>query len=336
MKKLWNKWSMFSALMFVIACTAFIPSVSFGQPQALKIATGECTSTGCSTYVEMFRQLKGVCGDTINMTEVTSKGSVESIDRLVDNQINGAFVQTDVLFWRKRNEDMTQIKTLIPLHPEEIHFVTRVDTGLKEGGFGIGSLKIHQSDVKFDLVDQLAGYKVGAVNGSGSMVSGWLIKAEGDINYEVVGYNNTDEMKAALKNGAIQAMILVGGAPLPAVQGMNKEYKLLSFGKEKAGILIEKKIYAPASLTYSNLTDAQGIRSLATQASFVVYDYKKNPAVVKALADFRACANDAIGQLQETTGTHKKWKQVKVGDQGRWPWYELPVTVAPVQATKKK
>jgi TRAP-type uncharacterized transport system substrate-binding protein len=57
----------------------------------------------------MFRELRKVCSvPGLTLTEVQSKGSVESVDRLLNNELNAGIVQTDVLFWRKRNKEVVQ------------------------------------------------------------------------------------------------------------------------------------------------------------------------------------------------------------------------------------
>jgi hypothetical protein len=54
-----------------------------------------------------------------------------------------------------------------------------------------------------------------------------------------------------------------------------------------------------------------------------------------ALGAFRTAALKAIPDLKETTGTHRKWKQVDPSDHGKWTWYELP-TVAAAPAPQAK
>lgn len=299
-------------------------AVAYGGAQAqqteLKVATGECTKDVCSTYVTMFRELKARCTGDLVLTEVPSKGSVESVDRLLNNEINAGIVQTDVLFWRKRTEDLNNIKTLIALHPEEIHFVAPVDSGQKAGGIGVGSIRIKQDAVVFTTVDQLAGFRVGVVANSGSMVTARLIRAEGNINYDVVLFEGSDKLRAALDSGDVQAAVFVGGAPLPSVSALDTRYKLLGFSPTLITTL--KDIYRPATLNYSKM-NAAGVKSMATEANLVTREYK-TPKMVSALATFRSCAVASIDELKETTGTHKKWQAVQSDNRGKWSWYELP------------
>lgn len=326
--------------LVAIAVVSFSTIVAAQQPPTIvKIGTGECTKTSCSTYVEMFRQLKAAVGEVPNLTlqEVQTKGSVDCIDRLIGNELNGCLAQADVLFSRRRNEDLSSIKTLVALHPEEVHYVAKVVTGLKSGGRGVGNFKVGQEDVVFNTVDQLAGYVVGAVQGSGSAATAKLIKDEADIKYTLLQtFKSTEDLIAALASGAIQAAVFVGGANLPAVQGFSSDYKLLGFLPATQTAL--KDIYKPALLTYTNV-NAAGVKTVATQASMVVYEYK-GERMTTALGAFRTAAVKAIPELKETTGTHRKWKQVDPADHGKWAWYELPTiaaatVAAPVAKAKK-
>lgn len=326
----------------VLALGAFAASQVHAQsPQTVvKIGTGECVTSpkpSCSTYVEMFRQLKAAVGENpdLLLQEVQTKGTVDCVDRLIGNELNGCIAQADVLFARKRNEDLSSIKTLIALHPEEVHYVARVVTGLKSGGTGVGKFKVGQEDVVFNSVDQLAGYSVGAVQGSGSAATAKLIKDEADIKYTLIPtYLTSDALRAALISGEIQAAVFVGGANLPVVQGFSSDFKLLGFLPATQTAL--KDIYKPAVLTYTNL-NASGVKTVATQASLVVYEYK-GAKMTTALGAFRTAALAVIPDLKETTGTHRKWKQVDPADHGKWTWYELPVVAtksAPVTLTVK-
>lgn len=319
----------FRSLAMLVAAVLLAPA--YAQTEFV-VSTGSCNKDNCGTYVSMFRELKNVCSDVgLKIQEQQSAGSIQNVDRLVGNEVNAALVQSDVLFWRRRTEDLTNVKTLVALHPEEVHFVALVNSATKAGGvMGIGA-----KPVVFSTVDQLAGYKVGAVDGSGSFVTARLIRGEGGVNYEVQPFADESAMKAALAAGQIQAVVYVGGANLAPVAAYGKDYKLLVFSDALQSKL--KEFYAPATLNYSGLTNSQGIRTIATQALLVTRTYR-TPRMVDALSAFRRCADAAIPELKETRGTHKKWQAVREGDSGKWSYYELPASAAatPAPAPKRK
>lgn len=313
---------------------------------ALKIGVGECTTgpkPSCSTYTTMFRELRAAIGQVPDLTliEHQTKGSVDCADQLIGNQVNGCIMQADVLFSRKRNEDLTSLKTLVALHTEEVHFVAPVNSGVQREGSDwkakLSGGKLGKEGVVFNTVSDLNGYLVGAVQGSGSAVTARLIKVEGDLKYEIRLYENTNALIAGLNAGEVQAAVWVGGQRLPVIDSFGPEHKLLAFTPELQAKL--KDVYTPSRLTYSKM-NAAGVPSVSTRAELVVYEYK-TPKMVQALAAFRAGANSVIPELAETTGTHAKWKEVaKLNEngngRGKWTWYELPTTQAPATKNLKK
>src|SRR5512141_2081618 len=114
------------------------------QAQTLRVATGSPKGT----YAAMFKELTQVCGTEVPMVEVPSTGSMDNINQLVGNQVNAAFVQSDVLYLRARTEELGNVKTLLALHNEALHFVAKANSGLKEGGtLGFGAKEIVLSDI---------------------------------------------------------------------------------------------------------------------------------------------------------------------------------------------
>lgn len=105
----------------------------------------------------MFKEIVSACGTEVPLVEVNSTGSMENVNNLVGNQVNAAFVQSDVLYLRARTEELGNVKTLLALNSEQVHIVTRAASGLKTGGvMGVGG-----SAVTFTDLSSLAGYKVG-------------------------------------------------------------------------------------------------------------------------------------------------------------------------------
>ncbi|MGL4679245.1 MAG: hypothetical protein ACRCWC_07640, partial [Plesiomonas shigelloides] len=147
---------------------------AFGWAQAqVKVTTGAADGT----YSTMFKQLAAACGNEVGMVEMNSTGSNENVDRLIGNQVNAAFVQTDVLFFRARTEELGNVKTLLALHPEEVHFVAPAVAKTKEGGIaGIGG-----KTPVFNTIADLAGRHVGAVGGS--VTTAQVIRLQSEINF---------------------------------------------------------------------------------------------------------------------------------------------------------
>lgn len=227
-----------TALLVAIAASASIASAQ------VKVTTGDPKGT----YSAMFKQLQQACSNTVAMTEVNSSGSNENVDRLVGNQVNAAFVQTDVLFYRARTENLKNVKTLLALHPEEVHLVAPAVSKTKEGGvMGIGG-----KPAVINTINDLSGRPVGAVGGS--VTTAQVIRLQSEINFTVQQFNNSKDLMAALNAGTIAAALMVGGSPLPDVAALNGNYKLLSIPEAVQAKL--KGVYRPARLNYSQMVDA--------------------------------------------------------------------------------
>lgn len=277
--------------------------------QQLQVATGKAGDT----YSTMLKQLAARCGSAVAIIEHNSGGSNDNIDRLVGNQVNAAFVQSDVLWLRARTEDLGGVKTLMTLHPEQVHLVARAVSGKKEGGvLGIGG-----SAVVFADLASLAGRKIGAAGGS--LVTAKVIRLQSEVPFNVVQYDNGDQVMAALIAGDVDAALFVGGAPLATVAKLDNTFKLLAISGPTAEKL--KGVYRPAVLNYSRM-NAAGVPTVAVDAVFATREYK-TARMTDGLAKLRACALASIDDLRETVGMHPAWQRVDPNNRGKWPWLDL-------------
>lgn len=314
-------------------CVGILAGVLFGnvhaQTRSLKIATGGAGNT----YSTVFRELSAACKDTLQLTEANTSGSIQNLDMLVGNQVNGAMMQIDVLFSQAQTQNLNSYRTLVNLFPEEVHVVAPAVAKVKAGGLlGVGS-----KPVVFTFIGDLGGYRVGAAGGS--VRTATLIKLQSQIPFEVVELADNKAVKAALDAGQIEAALFVGGQPLGSVKDLGADYKLIAFPEAVQAML--KNVYRPAVLNYNKMGRAGlGVRTVATEAALVMQSYK-TPAMVAALSQFRACAMAKADELKEELGTHPAWKHIasdqieNADSRGKWAWMELPAAgtaPAPVAA----
>jgi TRAP-type uncharacterized transport system substrate-binding protein len=304
-------------LFMVLALLAMSWSV-FAQTQ-LKVGTGGPTGT----YHRIFAEFQQACKDQIMQIEVPSKGSVDNMDKLLDNSINAAIVQTDVLFYRARNEDLGGIKTLFSLYPEEIHVIAATVSPIQEGGtMGFG-----KKPIQVNNISDLAGRNVAAWGGS--IITAQVIRLQSEISFNVAEVADFKSAKAALDSGQVAAIVMVGGQPMDDIKTLNNAYKLLPFPEAVMGKL--KSVYVPAKLNYSGMGQGgSGVQSIATESLFVTRAYKTDK-YVQSLAALRGCFKANLPTLQEETGFHKKWASVNYENQGKWSYYQLPETVVKIK-----
>jgi TRAP-type uncharacterized transport system substrate-binding protein len=302
---------------FALVIALTIAAASAMAQSTFKVSTGGASAT----YSRMAKEIGNACAADIQLQEINSSGSMQNMDRLTGNEVQGAFVQTDVIKFRGNTEDLSNIKTLVTLHPEQVHLVALAAGGAKEGGvMGIGG-----KAVVFNTVNDLAGRTV--VASGGSYITAQVIRLQTEINFNVVEVADAKAAIEAVNAGTAAAALFVGGQPMDNLKTLNKAHKLLSFPEGTVAKL--KNVYKPATVNYTNM-GSTGVATVSTDALLVVRQYK-TPKMVEALAKFRSCFNTKAPELAETTGTHAAWTKVSVGAESKWPMYELPT----VAATKK-
>lgn len=297
---------LFLALVLVMA--VINPTTALAQQ--VNVVTGGPKGT----YAQMFREISKYCASSLSLAEQNTSGSLENIDMIVGNQANAGLVQSDVLFFRQRTEDLSMIKALIPLHPEEVHFLTRAD-GIKESSGWFGWKK---NTVFLNDFSELRGRNVAAVGGS--LITAKVLAANTGIDYNVIEAGSNDEALEWLKEGKVDAVVMVMGAPAAQIDAYGESFKLLPI----TGEALERataKVYTPVKLNYRKLTKSTGVQSVAVQALFVTQDYETE-RMKNALLGLRECVYTNLPKLKETTGMHPKWRQVKANDTAQWPMYK--------------
>jgi len=297
------------ALFVILVLIAFnTPALS----QQLNIATGAKDGT----YSRMFQQLAAVCGQKISLVEMNSTGSLQNMDSIVGNKVNAAIVQTDVIYLRAKTDNLGHIRTLVTLHPEEIHLVAKA-AGKTEGGYGVGSFRVGAKDVRLDQITDLEGRTVGAVGGS--VTTARVIQLLSEIRFRVVEFANNKELIAAIGT-QVDAGLFVGGAPLGVLETLSRDYKLLMIDEKTVAKMAA--VYTKARVSYANM-NSMGVPTVATDAILVTRDYK-TPQYVSALSVLRGCMYSNIDDLRDKAGNHPKWQFVDPENKGKWVWYELP------------
>jgi TRAP transporter TAXI family solute receptor len=187
----------------------------------LRIGTGGVTGTylviggalaGALSSPEGLRscpEAEGPCGvPGLIALAVTTAGSVANVAGLLNRDFESAFAQADIAFWAWRGvgpfegkPPATSLRTLANLYPETFHLVAATESGI-------------------DGVAALRGKRVALDEpGSGTLVDARLL-------LEAFGLAETDlepfyikggAALAGLREGKLDALIAVGGEPMPMV-----------------------------------------------------------------------------------------------------------------------
>jgi TRAP-type uncharacterized transport system substrate-binding protein len=267
------------------------------------------------TYMKLVKELSEVC-KSVTIDARTSSGSPENMDRLKNNRVSAAFMQSDILFhYKKQSEEYLQFPVLVVLHTEEIHVLALRESGLKEGGIA----GFNKKDVVFSDLSDLKKRKVGAAGGS--VITSKILAGEGDVDYETVEFTKTSDAITGLERGQVHAVVIVGGAPLSDLEKLDhRKFKLIPVGKDITNRV--DKIYRKTAINYPNLR-SDTLPTVAANAVIVTRQYNSPGRQVGQIA-FRKCFMEKIEELKETPETHAKWQVIKPWERiAAWPWYKL-------------
>lgn len=136
----------------------------------------------------------------------TTQGSVQNVELVAAGSLDSGLCQSDVAFWAyagsgmyRREKPLDSLRAIANLYQESLHIVVRADSDIAS----VGDLR----GKRVSLGDRGAGTRATAV---------LVLGAYGIGEKRVVGQQLTiGKAAAALRDGTIDALFLVGGAPVP-------------------------------------------------------------------------------------------------------------------------
>ena len=269
------------------------------------------------TYDIVVNELLQTCNpENMFSTRPQPGGSPVTISEITGNKIVGGPVQFDVLWLRSISQgaELSNIKLLFPLHSEQVLFVA-LNKPLKSGGFaGFGGNTNNLGDIA-----ALKGLTVGA--SGGSVYTAEAVNGLGKIGYKINNqFENTDGVLEAVRSGKIAAGVIVGGAPIPKVAALSKEFRLIPF--DAGTVKAVEKVYRPKNVVYDNL-GTNSVSTVEVDAYMMVYNYK-GKKMVDSLTALRNCFNEQAADISETPGTHAAWRSVAQNrnQKPRWAVYD--------------
>ncbi len=328
------------AACWLLFCAAPLLAQAAGSP--LGLMTGDRTGT----YYLIGQDIQRVVGKSgIPITLRESKGSVDNLKKMATTGENAALgiVQSDVISFLMRSpmpqsKDISRkLRIIAPLFREEIHLLARNDIKSFE-----------------DLKDKRV--VVGSA-GSGSMMTAVnLLSQLGVKPKRLFEVSPAEAVVAVLANRA-DAMVFVGGKPVPMFKNMEKladvgegnmsqllsQVHFLPIPADKAGGVYETATLSPQD--YDFMTEE--VPTLAVRAVLVGYDFTlKNTSYYhmrcKQLADLGRALSKGLPELQQSG--HAKWQEVDMNkdlglwkrDSCAWPGANVMTTVVKAVAKEPK
>jgi uncharacterized protein len=278
-------------------------------PKPMVVSSGGTTGT----YYRLMKELDEAAPGLIVNTE--SDGSLTNVDRVMDNQAELGITQLDALYIRAMKETnlKERIRILALLHSEEIHFIAKVPPPSDGGILGCN---FKSKNPRIESVDDLRGRKIGIWGGA--IITEQIIASMTLIGWAPVEYPDENAAFEALKNDQVEALMAVGGQPLPWLSQLPRDYRLL--GVTDAMVTRLAPVYDRTTLTYRNLGQ-NGVLALSVRALLVTRNYTS-----KSKHDQLQMIHDklvvAVGDIRETRGTHPKWGEIDpTAVTDKWPMY---------------
>lgn len=293
----------FFRLPTMALCCTLVTSTQAQEPSGqrqlvndgvIRLMAGSYESTDLRLAVDLAYALDD--GYDLRVIPMVGKGAVRNVeDLLYLRGVDVAMVQSDVLDFYRRNgliSDIDQrLRYIAKLSDEEVHILARAD--LRE-------------------IDGLAGRKVnfGPPDSGEFMTAGILFEKMG-LDVDVTA-DPPERAIQQLKDGEIDAMVLVDGAPIDLFEelGADAELTLLPVPPSRIG-----SSYAPAVLTsehYPNLVKSYApIETVAVSEVLAAYNWSADNPRGEPVSRF---VEHLFSQFEKLLGPsyHPKWRNVNL------------------------
>lgn len=233
-------------------------------------------------------------GYNLRVLPVLGQGSVRNVeDLLYLRGIDVALVQADVLkFYRLAGgiADIDErIRYIAKLANEEVHILARREIA---------------------SVQDLEGARVNfGVDGSGSFLTAGKLFDHLDIDVDVTSFTLAAALKEA-EEGTIDALIVVGAAPIERLQLLDRESGLHFLSLPNDGL---HDLYDPAAISrldYPNLvTSGETVETVAVAKVLTVYNWPNGHPRGEKVNKFVNRLFDSMGRLVRPP-FHPKWREV--------------------------
>ena len=260
---------------------------SFAQTaSAFTIATGPSDGS----YFQTAQDIKNVAGkEQIDIQVMPTKGSIENIQLLGSGKVDLAIVQLDALRFvsevLKKQKDFDlfdSIKVILNLYPEEIHVLS------------------NKNDIQ--TFYQLEGKRISVgTEGGGTAITAAVLLSVYDLN-ATVSFDNFDDAMKKMAQGNLDAVMFVGGAPVPFIGKLDSK---VHFVRLPANPALEE-IYLRTNVGKSQYSWAAGeTETYAVPASMMGLDKKDEKYAAQMQQLVLAILNSA--DYLRANG-HPKWK----------------------------
>lgn len=271
--------------------------ISSAQNATIGLIAGGAGTTDARIAADMAQVLDD--GDKLRVLPILGQGSVQNIaDLIYLKGVDVAIVHTDVLTESMQRSTIPReasVQYIAKLFPEDIHILARKD---------IGSLK--------DLNGKML--SVGAP-GSGTEVTAAALFDLSHITPNIT-HDSPSAALEQLRHGEIAAMFVVGGEPVPELQGIEPGTGLHFLPIPLTAELVDN--YLPTSLDHQNYPNlvppGPPIDTVAVGSVLVTLSTAADTLRAKRVNRFVDAMFARFDQFRQP-GLHPKWREVNLSAQ---------------------
>lgn len=341
-----NLYFLFALALTFLGMSGF-SSLSHAAPLEVAIGTGQAEGS----YSRFINQVAQVCSnDKYAYKSQPSGGSPDNLNMLLGNEIPAGIGQLDVGDLFRNTRDVSQLRLLLPLFPEQAHFITRANFGKKQaatlGGvnLSIGGYSPGGTDIVLNSVNDLRGRVVASAGGSYYTAQMLAHPNVGNLQMtlkELTGPKaNSDAIQGVLA-GTYDAALIVSAAPagvLGNFKDQQPQLKLLPIGEDIYSKII--KFYPSRdSVSYRDMgQNGTNISTFQVMSALLVPNYTKGP-FVGAFSNLRKCILENAEDQASMPKTHPAWRYIAthpVANVGNWTLWDEPGQKPAAGATAKK
>lgn len=312
-------------LLFLILSTFTAIAFAAGEPVAcdgLKIATGPAGKG----YSKLFSDINKVCGETIQLCEVTTSGGLDNLNSLSTNEADVGFAQIDTaMYMQGGDENVRDLLAVMSTNFNYLHIIVSSNGYVVETK-AWGGLKKDQQIVQIRKASDLRGLTVAAV-GSAQLLARKLNDSL-NMGMNVVDAGSDNAAFDMIKKGQAHAAMSVSGWPSGPVSQLSSNGGLTMVPWD----LMANMPYSVKPLNYKGL-GVYNVNSLAIPNVLMTRPFKGSKSM--DVAKLKSCLKNNLLNLQE--GSYQPgWKEVKDMD-NVYGWNKFtPAASATAVATKKK
>lgn len=243
------------------------------------------------TYFKIGKSLKekGI----LNVNAIPSSGSIQNIKMIRDHQADFAIAQLDILvnFALRRDSIKKNVKIVLPVYREELHIIARKNyyqlDELEEGTISLGP-------------------RSSGTYGTGRIV----LNALGlDESLVYLDYSDPNYALSLLKNGKLDAMFVVAGAPVNILSRLKEnfadKFKMLDVSEDLYETLTKQHLpYVMTTVpegTYPWLK--KDVQTLAVGSAIIARADIPDDVIEKLIQDI-------FSRQSELAEAHPKWKEL--------------------------